>query len=519
MLCFRSRQRLATLGLATLLGACGDDAASTGTGAAGATTTGPGTGGTGATGQGGEGGQDGAPLVPVPGLYAEYFSGYLDLTLARIEPGIAVDWVDSGPSEAVGADHFSARWSGTLTPPSAGTYTIATETDDGVRLYLDDELVIDDWNGHFVTRNEAVVELSGAPVELRLEYFEIDLAASAKLLWSAEGLAEEVIPESAFSAVEKPTGLAGPKPPFSNPVMAFDCPDPGVTFDATASPPAFFAVCTGGSFPIRTSRSLVFWSDTGVSLLPNGKAAWAANGFRDWAPELHRVGDQFVAYFTSANAADVLSVGAVHAQTMLGPWQEQGGPLVEHPLGVIDATFFEDDDGSRWLIDKVDGNSQGQPTPLRLRRLTDDGLAFAPGSTPVTLLTNNAGSWEGGVVEAPWVVKRNGMYYLFYSGNVYDYRYKTGVARAASLAGPYEKHGAPILGNNGRWVGPGHGSVVSVSGKDYFVYHAWTNAGDGTQLQSAGRHVLVDRISWGADGWPSINDGSPSTGPQPWPGE
>ncbi len=502
-----------------LLIGCGDDgvgaAAAGGSGGAGGTGAGAATTSTGAGGHGGEGG---TPLEPVPGLHAEYFTAYLDLALSRIESGVNVDWVDAGP-EGVGADRFSARWSGTLTPPAAGTYTIATETDDGVRLYLDEELVIDDWTGHFVTRNEAVVELSGDPVSIRLEYFEIDLAASAKLLWSSDVLAEEVIPESAFSALDQPTGLASPKPPFSNPVMAFDCPDPGVLHDPTASPPAFFAVCTGGAFPIRTSRSLVAWSDTGVELLPDGKAGWADNGFRDWAPELHRVGDQFVAYFTSANDADVLSIGAVHAPTMAGPWAEQDGPLVEHPLGVIDATFFEDDDGSRWLIDKVDGNSQGQSTPLRLRRLTDDGLAFAPSTTPMTLLSNASSTWEGGVIEAPWIVKRAGIYYLFYSGNVYDHRYRTGVARASSLAGPYEKHGPPILVNNARWVGPGHGSVVSVSDKDYFVYHAWTNAGNGTQLQSAGRHVLVDRITWGADGWPSINGGSPSTGPQPWPGE
>ncbi len=511
----RFSRALGTFGLAALFG-CGDDGggAPTGSGAGDATGTTTGSGSsTASTGQGG------APPVPVPGLYAEYFTGYLDLMLARVEPGVDVDWGDAGPHDGVGADRFSARWSGTLTPPTAGTYTFATETDDGVRLYIDDELVIDDWRGHFVTRNEAEVALTGDPVSIRLEYFEIDLAASAKLLWSVDGGPEAVVPESVLSTFDQPTGLASPKPPFANPVMAFDCPDPGVMFDATASPPAFFAVCTGGSFPIRSSRSLVFWSDTGVSLLPNGKASWAANGNRDWAPELHRVGNQIVAYFTSANGANVLSVGAVHASTMAGPWVEQAGPLVEHPVGVIDATFFEDDDGSRWLIDKVDGNSAGQATPIRLRRLTDDGLAFAPSSSPATILTNDASTWEGGVVEAPWIVKRNGTYYLFYSGNVYDHRYRTGVARASSLAGPYEKHGAPILTNNARWVGPGHGSIVTVSGKDYFVYHAWTNAGNGTHLQSAGRHVLVDRITWQASGWPSINGGSPSVDPQPWPGE
>jgi beta-xylosidase len=167
---------------------------------------------------------------------------------------------------------------------------------------------------------------------------------------------------------------------------------------------------------------------------------------------------------------------------------------------------------------KIDGNAKGAPTPIFVRQLADDGLSFAAASAPVEVLTNQSSTWEGGVVEAPWVVKREGVYFLFYSGNVYDHRYRTGVARANALLGPYEKRGAPILANNERWVGPGHGTVIRTGAIDYFVYHAWTNAGDGTHLASAGRHVLVDRIEW-QDGWPAIHDGTPSRTPQPWPGE
>jgi beta-xylosidase len=121
------------------------------------------------------------------------------------------------------------------------------------------------------------------------------------------------------------------------------------------------------------------------------------------------------------------------------------------------------------------------------------------------------------VVEAPWLVRHDGLWYLFYSGNVYDHRYRTGVARSAALTGPYERHGAPILGNNERWVGPGHGTVLALAGAHYFFFHAWTNAGNGTNLAGPGRHGLVDRITW-VDGWPQLHDGSPSRTWQPWPG-
>ena len=456
------------------------------------------------------------PPEPVAGLFAEYFTDYHDGFVARIEPTIDLNWEGNAPDPAVGADHFSLRYTGWLTAPTTATYTIVTEADDGVRVRLGDTTLIDDWIPHAVTRNEAAIDLvAGVPVALEVEYFEIDIAASLRLAWSSPTLAEQTIPTSALSTLATPSMTPGPKPPYTNPVVGFDCPDPGVVAtDEDASPWAM--VCTGGSFPIRGSRDLVRWADTAAAILPAGKPSWAANGFRNWAPELHRVGGDLVAYYTSVNANDSLCIGTATSATLAGPWLEGPAPLVEHFFGVIDATWVTDG-GQGYLVFKIDGNAVGQPTPIFARALTADGLGFVPGSEAVELLVNDPASWEGGVVEAPWIVWRDGQWLLFYSGNVYDHRYRTGVARSASLLGPYEKHGAPILTNNERWVGPGHGSVVTVSGIDYFVYHAWTNAGDGTHNGAAGRHVLVDRIDY-EGGWPRIHDGSPSRSLQPWPG-
>ena len=85
------------------------------------------------------------------------------------------------------------------------------------------------------------------------------------------------------------------------------------------------------------------------------------------------------------------------------------------------------------------------------------------------------------------------------------------------MLGPYEKLGAPILGNNATWVGPGHGTVLPVNGLDYFVYHAWHNDGNGKNDGATGRNVLVDRIQW-EGGWPKIHDGTPTSAAQDWPG-
>ena len=454
-----------------------------------------------------------APPPVVPGLYAEYFTGYHDLALARLESSIDHVWVEAAPDPALPVDRYSARWTGWITAPATDTYTIVTEADDGVRVAIDGAVVLSDWTPHFVTRNEATVMLTaGVPVPIVVEYFEIDIEASVRLLWSSATMPEAPIGDDVLSTVELSPELPGPKPPYANPVVPFDCPDPGVL----AVDDGYGMACTGGSFPLRFSRDLVGWSDTGVAILPGGKPAWAANGNRNWAPELHEHGSGLAAYFTTVDGGNTLCIGAAMADSLAGPWTESAGPLVQHPWGVIDATYVVDGT-TPYLVYKIDGNSIGQPTPILARQLAEDGLSFARGSSETQLLVNDGGTWEGGVVEAPWIVQRDGSWYLFYSGNVYDHRYRTGVARAPAVLGPYEKHGAPILANNERWVGPGHCSVVAVNGLDYFVYHAWTNAGDGTN-GAGGRQVLVDRIDW-VDGWPQIHDGSPSRSLQPWPGD
>lgn len=455
------------------------------------------------------------PPPPVMGLRGEYYDTYIDAVIERIDPQLDFDWGDGAPGEGVGADRFSARWTGLLVPESDGPHTLIVESDDGVRLWVNGVLTIDDWNGHFVKRNEAAVELkAGVPVAIRVDYFELNLASSARLLWSSPTLSEEVIPTAQLIAAETASGLPPPKPPFTNPVEAFDCPDPGVLGVEAPDGPHFYKVCTGGPFPIRHSRDLVMWGDTGAVVLPQGKPAWAANGGRNWAPEMHKVGDNYIVYFTTVNGGNVLSIGAAYASDPVGPYTETAGPLVEHPLGVIDATYLYSG-GTPYLIYKIDGNSQGKATPIKIRQLAADGLSFA--GNEVQIMSNDANSWEGGVVEAQWIVERDGFHYMFYSGNVYDNRYRTGVARSVGPLGPYEKLGAPILANNERWVGPGHGSVVTVHGLDYFVYHAWANAGNGKNDGAKGRQVLVDRIVW-ENGWPRIHDGTPSRMQQPWPG-
>ena len=261
------------------------------------------------------------------------------------------------------------------------------------------------------------------------------------------------------------------------------------------------------AFPIRVSTDLVHWRHTGSFVFTAGnKPAWADDHF--WAPELHRVGERYTAYYTARHLeTNRLCIGAAIAQSPAGPYDDIGQPLLSDRVSVLDATFFRDDDGTQYLCWKADAGAGNPSGPICVQELSPDGLSLRGSRSE--LLRNDLG-WEGQLVEAPSVVKREGRYYLFYSGGAYDTPgYALGVARSDSPVTGFVKSGESVLrSRGGRWKGPGHNSIATLNGEDYVLYHAW----EGERFRDI-RPCLLDRVTW-ADAWPSINDGSPSESEQ-----
>ncbi|CAE7891246.1 unnamed protein product, partial [Symbiodinium microadriaticum] len=202
-----------------------------------------------------------------------------------------------------------------------------------------------------------------------------------------------------------------------------------------------------------------------------------------------------------------------------GPYQDIGEPLVSDPHWAIDATYFSDhESGKQYLLWKIDGNAHNVPSAIKIRELdTTVGCTLATGSEVHELIRNDL-PWEGTVVEGPFLIKRGGFYYLFYSGECYgNHRYCVGVARAEQVLGPYEKAAAPVLSSGRGFAGPGHCVVVAAPGGDVMVYHAWpSDSPGGRGSRGAKRQVLAERVTW-EDGWPCVGCGVPTTGPQPSP--
>jgi len=154
------------------------------------------------------------------GLLAEYFADQklADKVFTRIDPQIQFDLGSASPAPSVPAD-FAARWTGWLVPPAPGTYRLITHADDGIRLWLDGKLLINRWSHGQEQRDEAEVELTAGPHELRVEYFDCQDRAVARLNWSRPGVFEEqpVPAESLrirrpYSRTSGPLASAEPRP-------------------------------------------------------------------------------------------------------------------------------------------------------------------------------------------------------------------------------------------------------------------------------------------------------------------
>jgi hypothetical protein len=82
----------------------------------------------------------------------------------------------------------------------SGTHTFYTVSDDGVRLWINGALVINNWTDHPPTENSGTLYLdAGQTVDIKMEFYENAGGAQAKLLWSAPGLPKEVVPASQLS--------------------------------------------------------------------------------------------------------------------------------------------------------------------------------------------------------------------------------------------------------------------------------------------------------------------------------
>jgi PA14 domain/Fibronectin type III domain len=145
------------------------------------------------------------------GLAGTYFDNqdFTGRLFTRTDPMVNFLWDLGSPADGIGPDTFSVRWVGQVRAAEGGTYQFRTESDDGVRLWVNGKLVINDWTDHAgrFDASPSITLAAGQKYDIRLEYYEAFGGSVIRLQWKRPGQTDfEVIPELQLSP--QPGGAA-----------------------------------------------------------------------------------------------------------------------------------------------------------------------------------------------------------------------------------------------------------------------------------------------------------------------
>ena len=147
------------------------------------------------------------------GLQAEYFSDVTDLTgipkVTRMDPQIDFNWNQDVPAQTINRELFSVRWIGEIEIPATDTYTFTTRSNDGSRIYMDDQLVVNDWGTHSARDTSGMLHLEAGAYPIVVEYMQDGANANIVVSWESSLILKQTIPSAVFSPVVR-AGLVWP---------------------------------------------------------------------------------------------------------------------------------------------------------------------------------------------------------------------------------------------------------------------------------------------------------------------
>jgi len=144
------------------------------------------------------------------GLTGAYYSNQAKTfndpaTLIRIDTNVNFNWGSGSPAATISADTFTVRWTGSVQPQFNETYTFYTTTDDGVRLWVNGQLLVDKWIDQGPTTYSGTINLKAQQrYNIRMEYYENGGGAVAQLAWSSPSTTQAIIPQSQLYSVTNP---------------------------------------------------------------------------------------------------------------------------------------------------------------------------------------------------------------------------------------------------------------------------------------------------------------------------
>ena len=166
------------------------------------------------------------------GLLGAYYSNHTSVnpytgspTLVRTDAVMNFNWNTTGPDPSVGQTNFTVRWTGSVQPQFNETYTFYATADDGVRLWVNGQQLINQWQDEGVTTYQGTITLKAQQLyNIEMDYYQNGGGAVAELQWSSPSTARAVIPQTQLY-------------PYTNPppTIVLSSPTNGSTYTATAS--------------------------------------------------------------------------------------------------------------------------------------------------------------------------------------------------------------------------------------------------------------------------------------------
>jgi GH43 family beta-xylosidase len=464
-------------------------------------------------------------VIPASRLYespAGILGSYTDTTsgnLSRVDSAIDFNWGLGSPHPSLDSDGLRVTWSGQIRADFSEEYTFSTISDDGVRLWIGNELVIDNWTNQTGSEARGTKQLeAGKWTEVRLEYYDNTGSAEARWLWSSPRQTGsgpfEVVPQENLRAI-KPAPVV-----FENPL-------------GTGADP--FVIQWEGDYYITRSDGARVWIDRAKSLEDIHSSslgsdtvlAWdppSGTNYSEevWAPELHNLDDNWYIYVAASNGSNEthrMHVLERTADDPFGPFVYKGQINAATNRWAIDGTVLQWQGFEYFVWSGWPGSSNGQ-----------QNLYIAEMLNPWTLRTDRVQisapqhAWEMhgmSINEGPQVLIENGKLHIIYSASGYwTPQYALGRLTyngSGSLLNPasWTKIPQPVFRSAGNVVGVGHASFVkSPDGtENWIVYHAHKNP-----LPDSGeiRDVRMQPFTFFADGTPNFGTPLPD-GPIPVP--
>ncbi len=284
----------------------------------------------------------------------------------------------------------------------------------------------------------------------------------------------------------------------------------------------YYVFSTGRRIPVICSPDKITWENCGRVFFRN--PGWTRDinpNLADlWAPDISFFNGKWHLYYAASNFGTQNSGIGLVTNVTLDPenpdfeWVDQGIVLRSQPgdrWNAIDANLVLDENGEPWLTWGSYWNG------LFMHKIDiETGLFDTADDTYHHLANRSAGKENNPAIEAPFIIQREGTWYLFASFDQccqgVSSTYNVRVGHSDALTGPYvDREGVPllegggtlILSEYGQWKGPGHNGIFVEDNVYWMVYHAYDSKQIGVPK------LRLESIGWDSEGWPVLSSQTP----------